>query len=366
VPSLPGLETFKGECYHTSEWPEGGVDMKGKRVAVIGTGASGVQTIQEIGPEVDKLTVYQRTPNLCLPMGQVPVSKELQEEMKNDGTYETVFRRLRNTHAAFTFDLTETATFDDPPDVREAFFESLYENGGFAFWLGGYKDMFTSQAANDVAYDFWCKKVRARLNDEKKADILAPRKQPHPFGTKRPCLEQTFYEVFNQDNVDIVDLQVSPIEEITETGIKNMDGRVEEFDIIVLATGFDAMTGGMTQIELYGTDGITMAKRWKDGVYSNLGMTYHYYPNMFALYAPLGPTAFANGPTCVEIQSEWIRDVINNCRQRGITRFEATRKAEEEWKAGTDLIWNNSLFPKAKSWYQGSNIPGKPVEALNW
>ena len=365
LPPIKGLESFKGVCIHTSVWPHEGVDFKGKRVGVIGTGASGVQTIQEIGPEVGHLTVYQRTPNFAIPMRQTKVEKAQEDQLKADGYHEAAFKRIRTTFAAFDFDFEKKNTFDVTPEERRALYDKLWTEGGFRFWLANFQDLFYDQAANDEAYKYWCEQVRSRINDPKKKDLLAPLKAPHPWGTKRPCLEQTYYEVYNQPNVDLVDVSEFPIEEITSTGVRTREGHVE-LDILVIATGFDSVTGGLTQINVTGTDGVSIKDKWAAAVRSYLGMTVSNFPNMFYLYGPQAPTAFCNGPTCGEFQGEWIVQALLDMQKDNITRLEATKEAEEGWTQKVVDKWTNSLFPKAKSWYQGSNIPGKKVEALNW
>lgn len=297
IPDYKGLDTFKGVCHHTSKWPQEGVDLKNRRVGVIGTGASGVQVIQEAGPEAAHLTVFQRTPNLALPMEQKKFDDEMRAKMKQE-VYPTVFIKRKETFAGFHFDLVAKNTFDVSAEERRLFFEELWTQGGFRFWLGTYSDMYTSQRANDEAYVFWREKVRKRLHDPAMHEKLAPTIAPHPFGTKRPCLEQRYYEVYNQPNVTLVDVQENPVIEITPKGVKTLDGTEHELDVLVLATGFDSVTGGITQIDIRGTDGIHIRDKWVNGLSTYLGLTTANFPNMFFLYGPHGPTAFCNGPTC--------------------------------------------------------------------
>ncbi|ERF72122.1 hypothetical protein EPUS_02913 [Endocarpon pusillum Z07020] len=346
-PGWKGMDTFKGVMHHSSFWPSEGVDVNGKRVAVVGTGSSGVQLTQATAKEAASVIVFQRTPNLALPMAQRSLTKEQQEKKG----YPELFSERMKGFAGFPFDFVKRNTLDDTPEQREAFYEKLWQAGGFGFWLGTYQDMLFSHAANREAYNFWAKKTRARIQDPRKRDLLAPLEPIHPFGTKRPSLEQDYYEQFNKPNVDIVDVRPNPIKEFVPEGLVTEDGKLHEFDVIVLATGFDALTGGMKNMGLRSTSGETLSDTWKSGTWSYLGMTCHNYPNMFFLYGPQGPSAFANGPTCVEAQGDWIRSAIAKIDKEGIKSIDPTREAEEEWKRKVKELGDKSLFPKAKSWY---------------
>jgi cation diffusion facilitator CzcD-associated flavoprotein CzcO len=361
-PDWKGLDTFKGVMHHSSFWPNEGVDVKGKRVAVVGTGSTGVQIAQETAKEANHLTVFQRTPNLALPMAQRKITQEQQEKKG----YPQFFDDRMKTFAGFSYDFVKRKTLNDTPEQREAFYEELWKNGGFEFWLATYEDMLFDDDANREAYNFWAKKTRARIHDPWKRDILAPLEPIHPFGTKRPSLEQDFYEQFNKPNVDVVDLRANPIVEAVPNGLITADGKLHEIDIIALATGFDSVTGGMKNMGLRSTAGVPLSDAWKMGTWSYLGMTCHNYPNMFFLYGPQGPTAFSNGPSCVEAQGNWIINAIAKIEKEGIKSINPTRDAEEEWKAKVDDLSNKTLFPKANSWYMGANIPGKPREQLNY
>ncbi|KAK4936048.1 hypothetical protein LTR10_022998 [Elasticomyces elasticus] len=361
-PDWKGLESFKGELYHSSFWPSEGVDLKNKKIAVIGTGSTGIQIAQEAAVNAGELTVFQRTPNLALRMEQGSLTPEQQGK---DG-YRKFFDNRKTTFAGFAFDFAEKNTFDDTPEEREAFFEQLWQNGGFRFWLATYKDMLFDQKANREAYDFWAKKTRARIQDPVKRDILAPLEPPHAFGTKRPSLEQNFYEQFNKPNVNVVDIKKTPVVEIQPEGILTADGKLHKVDLIALATGFDAVTGGMKNIGLKATDGQSLEEKWKGAVYTNLGMTINGFPNMFYLYGAQGPTAFSNGPSCVECQGDWIVDAIVKMRTENIKTIEATKDAEKRWKNLINELSDKTLFPLTDSWYMGANIPGKPREQLNF
>lgn len=271
------MDKFEGEIHHSSFWPASGVDVKGKRVAVIGTGSTGIQIAQETSKTAASMTNFVRTPNLCLPMQQQDLTKEEQDRRKQ-ADYDKIFKHRLNTFAGFQYDYIEKNTYDDSPEEREAFYEKLFEAGGFEFWLANYKDLLFDNKANRAAYDFWAKKTRARITDPVKRDILAPLEPPHAFGTKRPSLEQNYYELLDRPENKVVDVNKTPIKEITEKGIVTSDGKLHEFDVIALATGFDSVTGGMKNMGLKDVDGVELAEKWKQGTYSYLGMTVSGYP----------------------------------------------------------------------------------------
>lgn len=276
-PDWPGMEDFKGEIHHSSFWPDAGVDVSGKRVAVIGTGSTGVQIAQETSKEAASVTNFVRTPNLCLPMRQKPLTKEEQDK-KKEAEYEKLFKNRLNTFAGFAYDSVKKDTFDDSPEEREAFYEKLWEAGGFEYWLANYQDLLFDNAANREAYNFWAKKTRARITDPEKREILAPLEPPHAFGTKRPSLEQNYYEMLDKPENFVVDVKRTPIEKFTEKGIVTSDGKLHEFDVIALATGFDSVTGGMKNIGLRDVNGIELSEKWKNGTHSYLGMSLSGFP----------------------------------------------------------------------------------------
>ncbi|KAF2473102.1 FAD/NAD(P)-binding domain-containing protein [Lindgomyces ingoldianus] len=363
-PDWMGLDKFKGEIHHSSFWPDAGVDVKGKRVAVIGTGSTGVQIAQETAKEAGSVTVFQRTPNLALPMRQTKLTRDEQINRKSD--YPEIYKNRMTTFAGFQYDFVDRNTLDDTPSQREAFYEKLFANGGFEFWLANYKDLLFDKEANNEAYKFWAKKTRARISDPRKRDILAPENPPHAFGTKRPSLEQNYYEMLDKPQNDVVDIKKTPIVEVTETGIKTEDGKLREFDVIALATGFDSVTGGMKNMGLKDIDGVELNEKWKMGTWSYLGMTCAGYPNMFFLYGAQGPTAFSNGPSCVECQGDWIVDAMKKLKDEDIKYIDPSKEAEESWRQKVTELSDKTLFPGTSSWYMGANIPGKPREQLNF
>jgi len=363
IPDVPGLDDFKGTVCHSSFWPAEGIDYVGKRVAVIGTGASGVQCIQEMGPVAKQLTVYQRTPNLALPMGRRDLTAEEQNRQKH--LYPTIHDMREKCFAGFHYDLLERNTFGDTPEERRAHFDHLWDDiQGFGLWLGGYKDYLFDDKANDEAYNYWRKRQSKRVKDAKKRDVLFPEQKPHPFGVKRPCLEQTYYEVLDRDNVDIVSINEqhgTPIERFTEKGIV-ANGEEKEFDIIALATGFDVVTGGMTNMGIKSVNGTMLKDEWKASANTYLGTTISGYPNMFHLYGPHGPTLLSNGPSSVEIQGRWIRDAINKISRENIKTVNPTKEAEKAWKQRINDLAAPTLFPTTKSTYMGGTLPGKAFE----
>jgi cation diffusion facilitator CzcD-associated flavoprotein CzcO len=361
IPDLPGLNDFAGERHHTALWPQQGLDMHGKRVGVIGTGASGVQVAQEAAGVAAHLTVFQRTPNLALPMRQKKLDDNTIRRMKEQ--YPEMFERRTKTFAGFDYDVLAKSALEVSDDERQATFERLWETGGFAPWIGSFNDILLNEEANRAAYAFWRDKTRTRIKDPAVAEMLAPTEPIHPFGVKRPSLEQHFYEIFNLRDVSLVDLRATPIERVTRRGIKTSAGE-HDLDILVLATGFDAVTGGLTSIDIRGTQGETLKEKWAKGVRAQLGMAVAGFPNLLFVYGPQSPNGFCNGPTCAEVQGDWIARLLDHLRLRNYTRVEATVPAEEAWRAQVLALADDTLFPRADSWYLGANIPGKPREML--
>lgn len=363
IPALAGLQDFAGTCHHTAHWPQEGVDMRGRRVGVVGTGASAVQVVQEAAQVASHLTVFQRTPIMALAMQQRRLTKADQDDEKRH--YPEIFRKRTATNSGFTYREQSQKTFDVSGAERRATYEHLWQQGGFSFWAGGYADLLLNEEANRCAYDFWRDQVLARVRDPVTAEMLAPSEPPHPFGVKRPSLEQTYYDVFNAEHVSLVNLRATPIERVTPMGVRTSD-REHEVDVLVLATGFDAVTGGLVSIDIRGTQGYSLAQHWKDGVRTHLGLASSGFPNMVFLYGPQSPSGFCNGPTCAEVQGEWVVELLTHLRSSGTTRIEATPEAEESWRTMVHTIAGMTLFPRGDSWYMGANIPGKPREMLNW
>lgn len=363
VPQIEGLDQFAGKWLHTASWPQAGLDLTGKRVGVIGTGASGVQVVQEAGRQAAHLTVFQRTPMLALPMQQRKLDEAAQLHMK--ASYPDIYRKRRENFGGYEWTRDERSALEVSPEERRARYEELWAAGGFSFWAATFADVLGNEEANRTAYDFWREKTYARIKDPVRAEKLAPKEPPHPFGVKRPSLEQTYYEVFNQPNVDLVDLHEAPIEMVTPCGVKTRTAE-HELDLLVLATGFDAVTGGLTQIDIRGTLGVNLRDYWANGVRTHLGVASAGFPNLLILYGPQSPAGFCNGPTCAELQGDWIVECLGYMRERNKTRIEATSRAEAAWNEHVEEITKMTLFPRANSWYMGANIPGKPRQLLNY
>ncbi|KAH6652042.1 cyclohexanone 1,2-monooxygenase-like protein [Truncatella angustata] len=348
IPDWKGYESFKGVFIHPSYWPHEGLDLKDKKIAVIGTGSTGVQIATELTPNASQLTIFQRSINTCMPMKQINYQNGEQAYPRE--AYPEVFSGRLKNFPGFDFSFLGRKTFDDDVETRRVTYEMLWSDGSLKFWLATYIDMLFDPDANREAYNFWRDKTRAKINDARIRDILAPIEQPYAFGCKRISLEQGFFEIFNEPHVRLVDINNDPIEEITKNGIKTSE-KEHEFDVIICATGYDAVTGGLRQIDIQGSSGETLSDHWKDGAYTYLGMTVSGFPNMFMTYAPQGPTAFCNGPTCAQLQGDWIVNAVGYMRQEGHKKMTAGREAEEEWRETIMKIAYATLLPGAKSWY---------------
>lgn len=364
IPKFKGLESFKGVVHHTGLWPQEGLGFTGKRVGVIGTGASAVQVIQEASRTAKHLTVFQRSPAMAIPMLQRKLSVAEQTEMKKG--YAEKFRMRPTTHCGYDFTWRPGSALDASPEERQKVYEELWAQGGFPFWLANYEDTIVNRQSNDSAYAFWRDKTRPRIKDPVKREKLAPMKSPYAFGCKRVSLEQWYYDLFDQDNVSLVDITDSPIEEVTPRGIRTKDEGETGLDIIVMGTGFDAVSGGILAIQVRGTDGRLLSEKWKNGVRSLMGLSSAGYPNMYWLYGPQSPSGWSNGPTTAEVQGDMVVRIIDDMRRMGVKRIEPTVVAEDHWVEHNREIANMTLIPQTDSWYNGSNVPGKPIEVLNY
>jgi len=354
--NLPGIGDFKGESWHTGLWPHHPVSFEGKRVAIIGTGASGVQAITEIAKTVGHLTVFQRQPNWCAPLRNNTIDAATMADIR--ARYDEIFARCRDTWGCFIHTADQRNATDVSDEEREAFFETLYNMPGFAFWQGNFRDSLMDKRANDMMTAFITKKIRARLKDQKVADKLIPTN--HGFGTRRVPLESGYYEVFNQPNVDLVDLRETPIERITTTGIRTTD-RERDFDMIIYATGFDAITGAFDRIDITGRNGAKLRDKWADGPQTYLGLNIAGFPNMLTLVGPHNAATFCNLPRCIEQNVEWVSDLLTWMRDHGKTRVEATPDAERAWTAHVYETGERLLLTKVDSWMTGvnKNVPGR-------
>ncbi len=356
LPSFQGLERFRGKWYHTSRFPRGGVDFTAKRVAVVGTGASAVQAIPEIAQQAKQLTVFQRTPNYCLPARNGKVDPERVAARKAD--YDAIIERTRNSFAGFELARMAKSALEATPEEREREFERMWDIGGFIFGLGNYQDVLLSREANKIVADYLGDKIRRAVKDPVVAEKLVPKK--HPFGTKRTPLDTNYYETFNKDSVLLVDADTDgPVEEITERGIR-AGGKEYEFDIIVLATGFDAFTGSLKALNIEGRAGLAMNDAWADGPRTYLGLAVAGFPNLFTITGPQSPSVLANMPVAIEQHVEWIADCIAHMREHGLTTVEAVPTAQDDWVAHVNEVVGGTLLPLGNSWWMSANIPGKP------
>ena len=354
LPRIEGRDSFQGQSFHTARWPKTPVALAGKRVAVIGTGATGVQTIQTIAAEVGHLTVFQRTPNWCAPLHNGKIDAETQRKIK--AGYPEMFARCQETFACFIHTPDPRGAFEVSDEEREAFYEKLYAERGFGIWQGNFKDILTDRRANATISDFVARKIRERVKDQKVADKLIPRN--HGFGTRRLPLETFYYEVYNRDNVELVDLTETPIERITPKGIKTSE-REYPFDIIIFATGFDAITGAFDKIDLRGIGGAQLKVKWRDGPETYLGLMVEGFPNMLMLMGP--HTALGNIPRSIEYSVEWVTGLIRFAQEKGLTRLEATAQGVASWTDHVKALGVGLLSNEVDSWMTGinRNVDGK-------
>ncbi|KDN69226.1 putative cyclopentanone 1,2-monooxygenase [Colletotrichum sublineola] len=365
-PSFAGKESFRGTVVHSAAWPESGIDFRKKRVAIIGTGATGVQCVQEIAKQPGvELTVYMRNINIAIPMRQRPLTEAEQCSLK--AIYGKLFKAARDDPLGIPSDINPKSTSETTAEERDALWEELWQRGGFHFQADQYSDFLVDEESNRLVYNFWARKTRSRIRNPQKRAVLVPDEPPYPFSAKRSSLEQDYYECLDQDNVEVVDLKSSGIREWTPRGIVTEDGREREHDIIVLATGFDSMTGALTNMGLRGKDGVDLKERWKDGVWTYLGLMSRGYPNLFFVYGPQAPTALTNAPPFIEQQVEVIVDFLTKLRKEKVRSIEPRPLAMEQWKSTVLAYHEATLFSKCdSSWYVGGNIPGKKREQLNY
>ncbi|KAG8166402.1 hypothetical protein KVR01_002091 [Diaporthe batatas] len=372
IPDLPGLKDYKGEVYHSSFYPED-LNLKGKRVGLVGAGATAVQITQDVAKVADHLTIFIRRPSTCLPAGQRPVS-----DVENRSWRQylgAVFKESRTSTNGFLPVTKPTkTTLEATAEERNELWEELWKRGAFAFWTQSYADSLTSKEANKLHYEFWARKVRARMTDEKKMQYMAPLpadKMPYYIFTKRPPLEIDYYEMVDKPSVDVVNTNETPSKKFNETGIEMDDGRQIDFDILILATGFDAFSGSLSKMGLKNRDGTDLRDYWKDGIRSYMGMASSGFPNAFMCYTSMAPTALSNGTTTIEVQADFataaIKQVLDSEKEgRKIKSVEATHEAEDEWEAYVDEQNAPTLMPFTGSWWTGANIPGKKPQQLTY
>ena len=358
-PRIEGIDDFRGEPYHTGLWPKEPVRFEGKRVAVIGTGASGVQAISEIAKTAAHLTVFQRRPNWCTPLHNRPIAAVEMAEIR--AGYPDLFQRCQETAACFIHTTDPRGTFEVTQAEREAFWEKLYSEPGFGIWQGNFRDMLTDREANRLVSEFVARKIRERVKDPEVAEKLIPK--DHGFGTRRVPQETGYYEVYNQPNVELVSILETPIERITPTGIRT-SAREFAFDVIVYATGFDAITGSLDRIDIRGAGGRRLRDRWKSGLTTLVGVMVDGFPNMFMVMGP--HTALGNIPRSIEYNVEWIAGLLGHMRERGLTFADARPEAAAEWTGFVAEKGKGLLSNEVDSWMTGvnMNVEGKQTRIL--
>ncbi|HEX7923644.1 MAG TPA: NAD(P)/FAD-dependent oxidoreductase [Bradyrhizobium sp.] len=360
--SFPGQETFKGELFHTARWPKGPIELAGKRVGVVGNGATGIQVIQSIAGEVGHLKVFIRTPQYIIPMKNPKWDAADAEAYKSKFKFLT--ERLPKTFTGFEFDF-EHAWADLTPQQRRQVIEDCWNDGSLKLWVSSFAELFFDEAINAEITEFVREKMRERIKDPKLCEQLIP--SDYGFGTHRVPLESNFLEAFHRPNVEIVSVKSNPIARITPDGIQTADGTVHEFDVIILATGFDAGTGALTRIDIRGREGRSLKDDWGRDIRTTMGLQVHGYPNLFTTAVPLAPSAaLCNMTTCLQQQVEWIADCIKYLRGKNLNVIEPTRDTEDQWVAHHDETANATLIAKTNSWYLGSNVAGKPRRVLSY
>ena len=353
MPKLPGLDSFRGETFHTGHWPHEGADFSGKRVGVIGTGSSAIQSIPIIARQAAHLYVFQRTPNYTIPAHNGPLDPTYQAAIKAD--YAKLRARAKQTVPGLDFNFNMESALSVDEERRQREFENRWAYGGLPF-LGAFGDLLYNQASNDLAAEFLRGKIREIVHDPEVAELLSPR---NVFGCKRLCVDTGYWETYNRPNITLIDVSGEPIEAITPTGIR-AKGQKYAIDAIVFATGFDAMTGALLKIDLRGTDGQTLKEKWREGPKTYLGLGIAGFPNHFTITGSGSPSVLTNMLPSIEQHVEWVADCIGYLRDKGISRIEARAKAEESWVAHVREVAGGSLRSTCSSWYIGANVPGKP------
>ncbi|MHA7666938.1 flavin-containing monooxygenase [Mycolicibacterium sp. HS_4_1] len=355
-PKFPGMDLFEGEMYDTGKWPHEKVDFTGKRVAVIGNGASGIQSTPLIAQEATDLTVFQRTASYIVPAKNQAVSTEVREARKAD--YEGIWERVRKSNFGFELDFLDRNAEDCTQEEVDAELQPRWEAGGFGIWLGGFEDQFYTEEANVKIRDFLDRKIRERVNNPETAELLVPK--GYAYGCKRNPLDSGYYETFNLPHVHLVDVKSNAIARLTPKGLALADGTEYELDAIVFATGFDAMTGALNRIDIRGRSGELLRDKWAAGPRTYLGLMSADYPNLFTITGPQSPSVLSNMPVSIEQHVEYISRIIAHMDEIEAATIEPTVEAESEWVQHNQELAEQTLFPQAATWYTGANVPGKP------
>ena len=355
VPDFKGLSTFKGEWHHTGLWPAQGADLSGKRVGVIGTGSSGIQLIPQLARQAAQLHVFQRTPHFSLPARNAPLPPEQAADFK--ARYSEWRELARNSPIGVAgIPVPAKSAIEAAPEERENTYQRFWDAGGTSF-LRAFNDLLLNKESNETAAAFVRSKIRSIVRDPAVAELLAPK--DHFIGTKRICLDTGYYETYNRDNVTLVDLKRAPIVEITPGGLRTEDAEYA-LDALVFATGFDAMTGALRNMDIRGTNGLLLSEKWQHGPRTYLGLMTSGFPNLFIITGPGSPSVISNMVTSIEQHVDWIAGCLAYLDAHQFSRIEAVREAEDDWVAHVNEVAGRTLYPLADSWYLGANIPGKP------
>lgn len=358
IPEFDGLDSFQGEWYHTAKWPHQGVELDGKRVGLIGTGSTGIQAIPRVAERAKHLTVFQRTPNYVVPANNEPLSADDWDEIR--ATYDERWDRARSSDVGFgreaAFDSIDDASEDEIERALEERWETEPQSLSSAF-----EDLLTNEESNERVREFISSKIREIVDDPEVAEKLVPQgPTDHPYAAKRPPLGYDgYYETYNREDVDLVDVRAAPIEGLTQTGIQTADAEYE-LDVIIFATGFDAVTGTFEKLNLEGRNGTTLEEKWNAGPRTYLGLGTHEFPNVFTITGPQSPSVLANMTVAIEQHVEWVTDTIEHMLDTGSAYIEPTDHAEDDWVAHVEELADETLYTEAKSWYMGENIPDKP------
>ena len=354
MPSLEGLEDFKGESFHTSHWPRDPhdpagaqrIDFSNKRVGVIGTGATGVQVIPIVAKSAKELIVFQRSPNWCTPLGNMPITDDEMKTLRSE--YEKILAYVSNTLTGFPYERHAKKASETTSEERHELFETLYAMPGYGIWLSGYRDLLTNKTSNNYLAEFIANKIRQRVKDPVTAEKLIPK--DHPFGTKRVPMETHYYEVYNQPNVRLVDVRETPITRVLPQGLQLGD-QIYELDVIVYATGFDAVTGSLDLIDIRGADGMSLKQTWDDGPLTYLGLQIHNFPNFFTLVGPHSGATFCNVGVCGGLQVEWVSRMLGYMREHGLIYAEPLEDAQEKWTQQIYEDFSKTLLTEADAWW---------------